>query len=95
MKPVETTLRNKQKARIYATDGESRWPIHGAILHEFGWRIANWHADGTYDGFPSLDIVDNVVIQSLPLNMEPDFDALCREFPAPKPLESPDQSQPR
>ena len=40
--------RNGQMARIYATDGGSL-PIHGAMLHENGWLITHWYADGRAD----------------------------------------------
>lgn len=41
-------LRGNRKARIYATDGSPKYPIHGAILDGSGWSIQLWTEAGHY-----------------------------------------------
>jgi len=51
--------RGGREVRIYATDGNSIWAVHGAILTEDGWWAMCWAKDGkficggVYDGSPS------------------------------------------
>jgi len=51
--------RDGREVRIYATDGNSIWAVHGAILVEDGWWAMCWAKDGkficggVYDGSPS------------------------------------------
>lgn len=40
--------RDGHKVRIYATDGASPYPIHGAILNTNGWSMSMWIADGIH-----------------------------------------------
>jgi len=51
--------RDGREVRIYATDGNGIWAVHGAILTEDGWWSMCWAEDGkficggVYDGSPS------------------------------------------
>jgi len=47
-KPLQT--RDGKKVRIYATNGQSARPIHGATLDEEGWRSHSWLPDGAFVG---------------------------------------------
>ena len=38
--------RDGREVRIYATDGQEDWPIHGATLKSFGWSSECWTKDG-------------------------------------------------
>lgn len=50
--------RDGREARIYATDGSSEYPIHGAVMRtpddldgdgeESGWSVVSWASDGSY-----------------------------------------------
>ena len=40
--------RDGSKARIYAVDGEQRFPVHGAIQTSGVWIISTWTACGDY-----------------------------------------------
>ena len=50
--------RDGRKARIYATDGSSEYPIHGAVMRtpgdpdgdgeESGWSAVSWDSEGSY-----------------------------------------------
>lgn len=44
----EYRTRDGSRARVYATDGESRWPIHGAVKHRQGWYMQSWCGDGCH-----------------------------------------------
>ena len=39
--------RDGREVRIYATDGQEDWPIHGATLKSFGWSSECWTKDGS------------------------------------------------
>ena len=58
-KDKQYRTRNGREVRIYATDGNSIWAVHGAILTEDGWWSMCWAKDGkficggVYDGSPS------------------------------------------
>jgi len=39
--------RDGREVRIYATDGQDEWPIHGATLKSFGWSSECWTKDGS------------------------------------------------
>jgi len=41
------TTRDGREVRIYATDGQDEWPIHGATLKSFGWSSECWTRDGS------------------------------------------------
>lgn len=45
--------RDGHEVRIYATDGNGRYPIHGAYLEGLIWWQECWRADGKkyHDGF--------------------------------------------
>jgi len=45
-KPLQT--RDGKKVRIYATNGQSARPIHGATLDADGWHSHSWLPDGTF-----------------------------------------------
>ena len=52
-KPGETyKTRDGREARVYAVDGDSAYPIHGAILGVDGWVIRTWTKGGTFDCRP-------------------------------------------
>lgn len=54
------TTRDGRKVRIYAVDGGSEFPIHGAILNDNNdWEIGSW-TDKGYCGFREckLDLVE-------------------------------------
>lgn len=36
------------EVRIYATDGDGDFPIHGATKHEDGWEAETWTREGRY-----------------------------------------------
>lgn len=40
--------RSGRKARIYAVDGDSVRPIHGAIIANGDWILAGWGMDGNF-----------------------------------------------
>jgi hypothetical protein len=40
--------RDGHLARIYATDGGDRYPVHGAIKRDRGWVQNDWTADGVW-----------------------------------------------
>lgn len=53
--------RNGLPARVYAMDGFGNFPIHGAVLTDFGWEICEWTETGcaSLEGSPdSLDLVE-------------------------------------
>ena len=58
-KDKQYRTRDGRMVRIYATDGNSIWAVHGAILTEDGWWSMCWAEDGkficggVYDGSPS------------------------------------------
>ena len=39
--------RDGREVRIYATDGQESWPIHGAVLKEHGWSSECWNSNGS------------------------------------------------
>lgn len=39
--------RDGREVRIYATDGQDEWPIHGAVLTEHGWSSDCWKKNGS------------------------------------------------
>lgn len=38
--------RDGREVRIYAVDGCNDYPVHGAILNEYGWVVTTWRKDG-------------------------------------------------
>ena len=42
--------RDGREVRIYATDGNPDWPIHGAVLAPHGWSAEMWNASGKASG---------------------------------------------
>lgn len=40
--------RDGREVRIYATDGDTDGPIHGAILTRHGWKVTSWTSDGLW-----------------------------------------------
>ena len=53
--------RGGNKVRIYATDGESESPVHGAYQSTIGWIPVAWTKNGVYlDGKETgLDLIEN------------------------------------
>jgi len=39
--------RDGHEVRIYATDGQRAWPVHGAILLKNGWSSECWNNKGS------------------------------------------------
>lgn len=40
--------RGGNSVRIYATDGEEPYVVHGALMDRNQWEAATWTKDGTY-----------------------------------------------
>lgn len=47
-KPETLQTRCGSQVRIYAIDGEGKFPIHGAFFDGAVWRLANWTTNGGY-----------------------------------------------
>ena len=47
-KDKQYRTRDKREVRIYATDGASSGPIHGAIKVGDGWEVETWGNDGRW-----------------------------------------------
>lgn len=45
-KPEELQTRDGRTVRIYATDGQGPYAIHGAVLNTEGWTALKWTLDG-------------------------------------------------
>lgn len=45
-KSKQYRTRDGKEVRIYATDGNGDYPVHGAILVNGRWRLYMWTADG-------------------------------------------------
>lgn len=58
--------RDGSKVRIYATDGSSRHPIHGAIQYEDGWHQRGWSLSGKFLNFPGENQEDLIAEWSEP-----------------------------
>ena len=43
-KPVRTL--DGREVRIYATDGEKPFPVHGAVFNGGGWEVRTWTSEG-------------------------------------------------
>lgn len=41
--------RDGREVRIYAVDGNGKWPVHGAIKENEGWNARVWAKDGLDD----------------------------------------------
>jgi hypothetical protein len=50
--------RNGREVRIYATDGWSASPIHGAIKVEGDWRFSCWSASGIHHQDRAYDLIE-------------------------------------
>jgi len=47
-----------REVRIYAVDGDCKWPVHGAYLKSGKWVMASWALDGAfYEVIHPMDIV--------------------------------------
>lgn len=59
-KDKEYRTRDGREVRIYATDGDNDFPVHGAIKHPEGWSVFCWRADGKYTsiGQGSPDLIE-------------------------------------
>ena len=58
------TTRDGHAVRIYAVDGSSNYPVHGAILYKDGWRLYSWTITGVYSN-GSIDIKDLIEIKPI------------------------------
>jgi hypothetical protein len=62
-KDKQYTTKDGQEVRIYATDGEGYWPIHGAIKTKEGWEQNCWKKDGGFnytDNGSQLNLIEIV-----------------------------------
>ena len=50
--------RNGREVRIYATDGWSASPVHGAIKVEGEWRFSCWSARGIHHTDRAYDLIE-------------------------------------
>jgi hypothetical protein len=50
--------RDGREVRIYATDGWSASPIHGAIKVEGDWRFSCWSANGIHHQDRGYDLIE-------------------------------------
>jgi hypothetical protein len=50
-KDKQYKTREGQEVRIYATDGEADYPVHGAIKTKEGWGQNCWKKDGNSNGY--------------------------------------------
>ena len=48
-KNKEYTTRDGREVRIYATDGNRSFPVHGAVREHDGWSFASWTCTGNHD----------------------------------------------
>lgn len=55
--------RDNNKARIYALDGSSDYPIHGAILGEDGWVTETWILNGNYSDIIEMSSPFDIVAE--------------------------------
>lgn len=62
-KPEELQTRDGRAVRIYATDGNNAFPIHGAIKNDTRWCVATWTQNGR--------IVDDCMIRPSDLIRKP------------------------
>ena len=61
--------RDGREVRIYATDGEGTYPIHGAVMED-GWQLYRWLPDGggLFDSGDLLEVKPRIK-QTLWLNI--------------------------
>lgn len=64
------------KARIYATDGAERIPVHGAFKVNESWISTNWGIDGKHESFSEATPYDLISEWADPVEM--DWSALPR-----------------
>jgi len=57
--------RDGREVRIYATDGNAPYCIHGAVLNEDGWTAEGWLSNGKWDR------TDNVPLNSDLIEVKP------------------------
>lgn len=66
----EYLTRDGSRARVYATDGEVFFPVHGAIYDGGGWELASWRGTGKHHNSPSTSGYD--IISEAPKPIEVD-----------------------
>lgn len=54
--------------RIYAVDGYGIYPIHGAILRDYGWEICKWTSDGKSIAYG--ESVIDIVLEAPPFEFD-------------------------
>lgn len=42
------TTRDGREARVYATDGGTQYPVHGAVWNGTEWTMAQWTKEGRF-----------------------------------------------
>lgn len=57
--------RDGNKVRIYATDGNDTYPIHGAVFIDGVWKATTWTVKGCYDVTGTTDNLDLIEIKSI------------------------------
>ena len=50
--------RLNREVRIYATDANSKFPVHGAVFWQGQWEIHKWCANGTHNDDELLDLFE-------------------------------------
>lgn len=69
--------RDNRRVRIYATDGMSERPIHGAVLFNNGWIVCSWARKGTFARDESERCPDDIISEWID-RLEMDWSALPR-----------------
>ena len=59
-KDKQYRTRDGREVRIYATDGQGVYSVHGAIKEPYGeWRLSSWNYQGRHEGnFAQRDLIE-------------------------------------
>lgn len=57
--------KNGHKVRIYATDSNDTYPIHGAVFIDGVWKVTTWTVKGCYDVNGTTDNLDLIEIKPI------------------------------
>ena len=75
-KNKEYQTRDGREVRIYATDGNRSFPVHGAIRESDGWSFASWTCTGDHDiscGESEHDLIEKPKVIKGWINIYPDL----------------------
>lgn len=50
--------RDGHEVRIYAVDGNADYPVHGAVLYDYGWSPTFWTLDGINGLISALNLIE-------------------------------------